>query len=104
MAETVIYVVGGVHFEWDLEKAKANLAKHKLSFREGASAFKDVDALVLDDPDKFEDEVRFALLGYSAQRRLLIVIHVERGGRIRIVSVRNATKPERRLYEEKRKG
>ena len=104
MAENVIYIVGGVHFEWDSEKAKANLAKHKLSFTEGASAFRDLDALVLDDPDKFEDEVRFALLGYSAERRLLIVIHVERGPRIRIVSLRAATKPERRLYEEKRKG
>jgi len=104
MSQPVVYIVGNLQFEWDLEKAESNFEKHKVSFAEGASVFKDLDALLLDDPDKFEDEVRFELLGYSAERRLLMVIHVERGMRLRIVSVRTASKPERRLYEETRKS
>ena len=71
---------------------------------EGTTVFKDKGALLLDDPDEFEDEVRFELLGYSENKRLLVVVHVERGVRFRIVSVRPATKPERRIYEEKGKG
>lgn len=104
MTRTVLFVVGDLQFEWDSEKADATREKHRLSFKEGATAFKDEDALLLDDPDEFEDEVRFELLGYSVKRRLLVVVHVERGVRFRLVSVRPATKPERRLYEEKRKG
>ena len=104
MSRTVFHVVGALQFEWDAEKAEGNLAKHKLSFEEGATVFQDYEALILDDPDQFDDEVRFALLGYSKKRRLMLVIHVERGIRLRIVSVRPPTKLERRLYEEKRKG
>ncbi len=36
----------------------------------------------------------------SRARRLLVVSHTERGERIRIISARLATKPERKLYEE----
>ena len=48
-----------------------------LSFIEGAEVFRDSHAILLDDPDQFEDEVRFALLGYSMERRIVVVIHVE---------------------------
>jgi uncharacterized DUF497 family protein len=74
------------------------------SFEEGATVFKDRNALLLDDPDQFDDEVRFELLGYSTDSRLLVVVHVERGVRLRIVSVLPPTKPERILYEERGKS
>jgi uncharacterized protein len=45
-------------------------------------------------------EERFVLLGLSQVRRLLAVMYAERGGVIRIVSARPATRPERRNYEE----
>lgn len=104
MGLNVHCVIGGLRFEWDFEKAMSNLEKHGISFSEGAGVFRDLRAILLDDPDQFEDEVRFALLGYSMERRIVVVIHVERGLSLRIVSVRPATKPERRLYEEERKG
>jgi uncharacterized DUF497 family protein len=103
MGRTVYFVVGDIQFEWDENKAEGNLEKHHLSFEDGATVFKDYDALLLDDPDQFDDEVRFELLGYSTKRQLLVVVHVERGARFRIVSVRIPTKPERSLYEESRK-
>ena len=99
----VLFVLGDLQFEWDSAKAASNLEKHGLSFEDGATVFRDGEGLLLDDPDLFEDELRLELLGYSASSRMLVTVHVERGLRLRIVSVRAATKDERRLYE-KRKG
>jgi uncharacterized DUF497 family protein len=44
MSRTVFHVVGALQFEWDAEKAEGNLAKHKLSFEEGATVFQDYEA------------------------------------------------------------
>ena len=46
------------------------------------------------------DEERFTLLGQSQRQRLLVVVHTERDGAIRLISARLATARERRNYEE----
>lgn len=87
-------------FEWDDRKAKANLAKHAVSFEEAATVFGDPLSLTIPDPAHSAAENRFVILGLSHRQRLLVVIHVERGDTIRIVSARRATRTERRHYEE----
>lgn len=94
-----IFLVGKLRFDWDRAKAKTNLQKHKVSFEEGATIFVDDNAILLDDPDQFDDEVRFVMVGYSIRGRLLAVVHVERGYIIGIA--RLATRSERKSYEEK---
>jgi len=86
-------------FEWNAGKARSNLAKHGVSFGEATSAFHDPLSRTIVDPDH-EHEHRFVLMGMSARRRLLVVAHVERGDRIRLISARLASKRERRWYEE----
>lgn len=85
-------------FEWDPEKAEANFAKHRVTFAEAATAFADARHRLLPDPDHSRDEERWLLLGLSAQGRLLVVAHTERGDRIRLISARPATASERRAY------
>lgn len=87
-------------FEWDAEKGKQNLNKHRVSFEEAASAFGDPLSLTILDPDHSDREDRFILLGQTAGGRLVVVAHTGRGDRIRIVSARLATKRERQAYEE----
>ena len=87
-------------FEWDEEKAKKNLKKHGVSFDEAATVFGDPLALTIDDPLHSEEEERFLTLGESERRRLLVVVATERGENIRIISVRVATRRERKDYEE----
>ena len=87
-------------FEWDPEKARANLAKHRVGFEEAASVFGDPLALSFDDPDRSVGERRKITFGHSRQQRLLVVAHTERGGRVRVISARAATRRERRQYEE----
>jgi uncharacterized protein len=86
-------------FEWNREKAEINLKKHGVSFAEAASAFGDPLHLTADDPSHFVRERRFVALGYSIAQRLLIVVYTERKDKIRIISARPATKPERKTYE-----
>jgi uncharacterized protein len=90
----------GLLFEWDPNKARLNVKTHGVSFDKASTAFRDPLSQTIDDPLHSEDEERFVLIGRSIQRRLLVVVHTERGDRIRIISARLATKRERFRYEE----
>jgi uncharacterized protein len=87
-------------FEWDEEKAKQNLKKHRVSFEEASTVFGDPLALTIPDPLHSEEEDRFITLGESHRRRLLVVVSTERGDKIRLISARVATRRERKDYEE----
>jgi uncharacterized protein len=87
-------------FEWDVDKAAANLRKHGLSFDEAITAFADALSILLPDPDHSLEEERFVVLGMSNVGRLLVVAFVERPPRTRIISARLATRRERHDYEE----
>ncbi len=86
-------------FEWDLVKAAANLEKHGISFAEAVTVFFDPLSMTIPDPLHSQAENRFIITGLSYQRRQLIVVHSDRGDRIRIISARLATPSERKKYE-----
>ena len=87
-------------FEWDPRKARKNLAVHGVSFDEASTAFRDPLSVTVADPLHSEDEERFVLMGQSHRNRILVVVHTERGDRIRIISARVAKKKETKRYEE----
>lgn len=87
-------------FEWDPRKAATNLRKHNVSFYEATTVFGDFLGTTVRDPDHSVDEDRYITVGLSNRRRLLLVAHTDREGRIRIVSARTLTANERRAYEE----
>jgi len=89
-----------LNFEWDPNKAQANLEKHGVAFEEAATAFGDPLSLTIEDPDHSEEENRYILIGQAITHRLLVVVHTEQHDRIRIISARMATKQEIRTYEE----
>ncbi len=88
-----------MHFEWDASKGASNLKKHRVSFDEAVTVFYDPLAATFDDPDHSQDENRFVTVGYSAQGRLLVVCHVERGRVVRLINARRATPRERKHHE-----
>ena len=98
-----IYEYLGQIFEWDRMKAARNAIKHRVRFPEAASVFFDEDAIFEPDPDHSEDEQRYDVLGYSIRQHILLVVHVIRGERIRLVSARVATSAERRRYDQERR-
>lgn len=93
-----MHTILAVEFEWDEEKAAANLRKHGVDFADAVLVFEDDLALTLRDPDS-EDEERFVTLGHDPYGRLLVVAYTWRGERIRPISARGAAAAERRRYE-----
>jgi len=88
-------------FEWDPLKAASNLEKHGVSFAEAATVFFDPLSLTVPDPTHSVGERRFIITGLSYQRSHLVVVHSDRGDRIRIISARLATTSERKKYESR---
>ena len=84
-------------FEWDAQKAASNLKKHGVSFEQATIAFDDAFALIEQDDSEHYGEDRFTLIG-RALDGVLTVIYTERGGRVRIISAREAHEYERRNY------
>ena len=62
-------------FEWHPSKAAANLAKHGVSFDEGATVFLDQLARSGPDPDHSSGESRYITFGKSSLGNLLAVSH-----------------------------
>jgi uncharacterized protein len=92
-------------FEWDAEKARKNLRKHRIGFDEAKAVFGDPRLLTYPDEGHSETEERYISIGLSARSRVLLVVHTEchrntAGWVIRIISCRKATPLERRAYEE----
>jgi uncharacterized protein len=89
-----------VTFVWDEEKARANLEKHGIPFGEAETVFDDPLYVDFYDPDHSHDEHRYIIVGESNRGRLLLVSYTERGGTLRLISLREATPAERKIYEE----
>jgi uncharacterized protein len=87
-------------FDWDENKAVSNLSKHGVSFEEAKTVFNDSLYVDFYDPAHSEEEDRYVIVRESSQRRLLIASYTERGNLIRLISAREVTRTERKVYEE----
>ena len=89
-------------FEWNANKARANLAKHGVAFEEAATVFGDPDALDGPDLQHSAGEARFLRLGRSALGHIVIVAYTLRTSgdveTIRLISARRASRKERAAY------
>lgn len=82
-----------LNFEWDDDKATANLRKHKVSFDEAKTVFADPFSITIKDATHSEDEYRLVDMGVSGNGRILVVVYTER-----------APKAERAKYEQKKES
>lgn len=87
-----------MQYEWDTAKNRANLTKHDVDFADAVAVFEDDLALTRPDGNS-RGESRFVTVGVDGFGRHLVVVFTERGTRIRIISARVATRPERKSYE-----
>lgn len=85
--------------EWNSAKAADNLAKHGISFADVEPAFYDQFALSMPDTTSLDEE-RFVLVGSDALGRIVFVSYTYRANSIRLISARQATRRERKSYEE----
>jgi uncharacterized DUF497 family protein len=85
-------------YQWDREKAGANLNKHGIDFADAVSVFSDDLAITVMD-ERFAEE-RFVTIGIDALGRILVVVYTWRDDEIRLISARKALRHERTQYEE----
>ena len=86
-------------FEWDEEKAAANLKKHGVDFHDAVRVFNDLDRIEFYDATHSDEEDRYNTIGMVDD--ILYVVYTERKFRTRIISARLATKQERRMYYDR---
>ena len=84
-----------------IRRRRLSISRHGVSLQEATTVFDDVLSVTVPDPDHSVEENRFIIVGMSHRRRLLIVSHVERGDRSRLISARELTRTERAAYEER---
>lgn len=93
------------NFEWNPNKAAANVKEHGISFELATEVFKDPLAISTYDDEHSEMEDRWATLGETQGKRYIVAIHTytehqDGTTTIRMISARDATKHEIRQYEE----
>ncbi|QLE47167.1 BrnT family toxin [Nostoc sp. C057] len=95
----VYFVLNGVTFVWNEEKAWKNPSNHDgVTFQQATEAFFDPFLVVVDASRN--DEQRDAVIGLDKRWNLLYVVYIERENDIiRIISARKATRKEREYYE-----
>ncbi len=88
-------------FEWEPNKARRNLEKHKVGFESAAEVFLDPLALSIFDREHSGREERWMTLGKDLNGITLVVVHTfkeesEEQCNIRVISARRATRKERK--------
>jgi len=87
-----------MEYEWDEAKAVANRHKHGVGF-DAIREFDWTSALVVADDRADYGEARWLALGLIGERLYSLAFTIRRG-RIRVISLRMASRKERTLYEE----
>ncbi len=93
------------NFDWDPIKAKENVVKHGIGFERATELFLDPLAVSVFDQDHSEAEERWVTIGRDSHGRVLVIAHTfsevsAEESKIRMISVRKATKREARQYQE----
>ncbi|MBI3192998.1 MAG: BrnT family toxin [Ignavibacteriae bacterium] len=91
-------------FEWDAGNQDKNMKKHHVSWLECEQVFFNQPVYTLPDEQHSKNEERNFILGYSDAGRLLFISYTIRKNKIRVISARDMSKKERKLYYEKIKA
>ena len=87
-------------FDWDGGNGDKNKIKHKVEVKEAESVFFNRPLIVLDDKRHSQKEKRYIAFGKTNKNRVLIAAFTIRKNKIRIISIRDQNKKERRFYYE----
>ena len=86
-----------MQFEWDSDKAAANVSRHGVSFELAMLVFIDNDRLIKRDERFDYGEERIITMGH-VNNRLHVVVYTQTNDTIRIISARKANRREQKRY------
>ena len=85
------------YFDWDENKRKYNLEKHGIDFMDAIEIFDDLNRIEFENIRRGEIRVQVIGMAYDI---VLFLVYTLRGRVKRIISVRRASKNERKAYDE----
>mgnify|MGYP003373784627 FL=1 len=89
--------MGFEDFEWDPDKERLNVRKHKVRFTYAVRVFLDPSRLdVVDDREEYGEERRVTT--GRIEERVFVVVYTDRGEVIRLISARKADASEEEDY------
>ena len=91
-------------FDWDEANLTKNWEKHRVTPWECEQLFFNLPLVVADDPDHSITEARYYVLGQTDANRRLFLVFTIRKQKIRVISARDMSLKERRVYEEQIKA
>ncbi|OGF44188.1 MAG: hypothetical protein A2452_06975 [Candidatus Firestonebacteria bacterium RIFOXYC2_FULL_39_67] len=87
-------------FDWDEGNKEKNWEKHKVLASECEQVFFNQPLIVLDDNKHSSMEKRYFSLGKTDNDRKLFIVFTVRKGLLRVISARNMSIKERKIYEK----
>lgn len=87
-------------FDWDQGNQFKNWVKHQVSVSECEEVFFNLPLLLSDDPKHSQDESRYYVLGHTNKDRRLFISFTIRDTKIRVISARDMSRKERKIYAE----
>jgi len=91
-------------FDWDAGNSEKNWRKHRVSDDEAEGVFFNRPLAVRADQPSRGSEPRYYGLGQTDRGRALFVAFTIRGRLIRVISARDMSQNERRIYAQYEKG
>jgi len=89
-----------LEFDWDEANKDKNWEKHKVDFRECEEVFGNEQLRTFYDIKHSQKEDRFIALGMTNKNRKLYIIFTIRDRKIRVISARDMSRKEKRIYEQ----
>ena len=90
-----------ISFEWNKGNIDKNWKKHKVHFKETEEVFTNKPLKTLKDKKHSQHEKRYTALGVTNKKRKLYIVFTIRNKKIRVISARNQSKKEKKLYAKK---
>jgi len=90
-----------ISFNWDKGNITKNWDRHKINQKECEEIFFNRELILLKDIKHSQKEARYIALGVTRDRKKLHIVFTIRNLNIRIISARNQSKKERKLYEKR---
>lgn len=99
----IFYKVEG--FDWNKGNIKKNWEKHRVSYIECEKVFFNQPIIVRGGEIHSQEEPRYYVLGKTNRERHLFIVFTIRKNKIRVISARDMSRKERRVYfEQIKKG
>ncbi len=95
------HIENGEGFAWDEGNSNKNWHLHEVTDGECEDVFFNLPLLIASDKKRSENETRFFALGRTDADRWLFIAFTMRNKLIRVISARDMTKREERIYAEK---